>query len=682
MEPIETGLYEFKQAAPKGKSGSRKSGIPALDDIIHNYSREFVDKLFSNKVTVNEKLDASAFGVEKNLISGQLDFYKRNTEVPISKVDRTLMRYYEGPIAYLSSLDEKTLAKIPANWRFGMEYFISEQPHHITYDTMPKNSLVLSYIHIKDRTGKLIRTVQEKKELDRWADILGVERSPIIFQGVLNDGQKARILDYVDTPKSERVGKFKTTSFVKYMISILNPSLRKTALNNDLDKSIEGIVFRFGDDENVVMTKMLDPMFEIAAKEKSIEKSDDEPSDIYYLTVVDMLNFLSSTKISAGKYKPRGRSYEDRYINFVCAVFNDFVAESDGRYEGVDFAEPSYLKKPEFDVNYELIPDPKTLELVQGSETNKRLFKIMLASFRKKRRKENTVMTKGVIVQFNAMVEKINDHLAHGLKESEVPTFGEFLMQRGRNIMQDEPEDVVMVDLDADNDVIDSLAKTIGDPEGFVAEVDEPESKEDDEEKPKKIVPTKVNIIVGRFQPFHKGHLNMVRELKDANKLPTVMVVVNTGKNNSGKSPFSYNTIKSMIEACASVGKEKLIIDVIHVDSGFIMDVAAALSPNYVPVLWGVGKDRSEDYKKQLHLNFKQGDPIKLGDQLEIMETSRINQGEDVRDAIREDDYAKFKELVPKPVHGMYTILRTELAADDRLQAEKKEKRIKEKEKK
>ena len=657
-------------ADPKKLQQSKSGGIKSLTDIYNKNGREFVDKLFSQYVTINEKLDASAFGMEKDPITGGLNYYKRNTEVPISKVDRTLMRYYEGPIAYLGSLDRKIIDKIPIGWRFGMEYFVSEHPQEIVYDRMPKNNLVLSYIHVKVKSGKLIRTVQDKKELDRWADMLNIERSPIIFQGTLSEDSKAKILDLISTPYSQWLGKFKTTSFVKYIISVLNPKLRKTALNDDLDKSIEGIVFRFGNGEDVVTAKMVDPVFELLAKERAEEKLDEEPSDIYYWTVVDMLNYISSLKINAGKYKPKGRSYEDRYINFICAIFNDFIKDSDGAYEGVDFSEPAYLKKEEFDVNYELIPDETTLNLIKSSETNKRLFKIMLASFRKKRRKENAVMTKGVVVQFNATIDKINDHLSHDLKESEVPTFGEFLMQRGRYVMQDADDDVVVVDAAEDNDVIDALAKTIGDPDGFVKEEDSKDDEKHEDEA--ELKPKRVNIIVGRFQPFHKGHMNMLRELKDANKLPTVLVVVNPGSNKTGNSPFSFNTVKAMIESCERDG-ENIIEDVLHVNSGFINNIVEALRPKYIPVLWGVGKDRSEDYKKQLQLNYKQGDPLGLGNKFEIMETSRQGQGEDVRSCIREDNYSKFKELVPKPAHGMYTILRKELEESDRLQAERKE---------
>src|SRR4051812_48213848 len=64
-------------------------------------------------VTVNEKLDASAFGIEKDPLTGNVLYYKRNTEAPISKIDRTLMRYYERPISHFDGLKEEVRSTLP-----------------------------------------------------------------------------------------------------------------------------------------------------------------------------------------------------------------------------------------------------------------------------------------------------------------------------------------------------------------------------------------------------------------------------------------------------------------------------------------------------------------------------------------------------------------------------------------
>jgi len=92
------------------------------------------------------------------------------------------------------------LEQIPRGWRFGLEYFANTKPVEITYDRIPKNHLLLSYVHEYGDDGKIKKTIQDKGELDNWADLLGVDRAPIIFQGYLTDDQKDKITDFLRTP--------------------------------------------------------------------------------------------------------------------------------------------------------------------------------------------------------------------------------------------------------------------------------------------------------------------------------------------------------------------------------------------------------------------------------------------------------------------------------------------------
>ena len=323
------------------------AGITNLIEIYKKKGKDFLNKLFDKHVTINEKLDASAFAFEKGQ-DGKLYFYKRNTDIPISLIDRTLMKLYEKPIAHFVGFGDTLLNQIPAGWRFGMEYFIDENPQSISYSRVPKNNLVLSYIHVKNNVGKIVRTIQDKETLDEWADRLDIERSPIIFQGLLNQDQKISIMNFLDTPFDELVKKFKTNSFVKYVVTVLNPSLKKTALNYDLDHNMEGLVFRFGDDDGdeVILAKLIDPVFEIAQQGKQHDKNEEAPNEIYQLTVIDIANFIES--LNFNKFKPKGRTVEDRYINFMCAVFNAFIEDYGEKYEDLNFNEPSYLIRPQF----------------------------------------------------------------------------------------------------------------------------------------------------------------------------------------------------------------------------------------------------------------------------------------------------------------------------------------------
>lgn len=632
------------------------AGISSIQEIYKKKGKDFLDKLFDSYVTINEKLDASAFAVEKNAVSKKIEFFKRNTDTPISAIDRTLVQYYEAPIKHINSLDEKTISKLPNGWRFGMEYFANSNPQELVYDKMPKNGLVLSYIHVRNAMGKVVRTIQDKSELDKWADILQVERSPIIYQGVLSDDQRINILDFLDTPMSDLIARFKTESFVKYIISILNPKLKSTVLNANLDKPIEGIVFRFGsDDDDVVLAKLVDPIFSQMSHDK-VNETDDAPNDIYYMTLIDIANYIENCNFR--KFKTKGRNFDDRYINFICELFLRFIDDKGDDYADVDFYEPAYMKKKEFDINRYMIPNEDVLEKIDSNESFKKLFKIMLASLRKRKKKPNNFFSKEVIQQFNGTIDKINAHLRTNLRESlmenEVPLFSEFLSQRGVTEVEDEDEEMIEPeDKPNDNSDIEGFKNTMD----LISTEDKPE--EETKVKKKKIG-KKVNIIVGRFQPFHNGHIQMVKSIHASNKLPVVIVVVHPGHNKSGNSPFSVSTIKTML---SNIQKDTdgAVIGYRIVGRGFIHDIIASLRPEFEPIMWGAGPDRINDYKKQIEHNFKRNNELGLDEKFELMETDRVIAGSDVRKAIDEDKFGMFKGMVPKTVQGMYPVLRNDL---------------------
>lgn len=628
------------------------AGISHLQEIYKKKGKDFIAKLFDSFVTVNEKLDASAFGLEKDAVTGNILYYKRNTESPITKIDRTLMRYYERPISHFESLPEEVKSKMPPGWRFGFEYFVNEQPQYISYDRVPKNNLVLSYIHVKNGLGEVVRTVQDKQSLDEWSDMLQTERAPIIFQGKLTEDQKLKVMEYLDTPQDRLAAKFNTTSFVKFIISVLKPGTTKTALNEDLDKSIEGVVFRFGelqDESPVMLAKIIDPVFEALSKERPKE-DDDHTGDMYYILLMDVANFIETMKFKT--IPPRGKTFDDRYINFICDVFNRFIDKFGEKYEDFTLVEPSYMKKKDFDLNDRYIESARTIALIESSEIYRKLFKVILAAFRKKRKRAVGIFSKEVVEQFNGTVSKIASHLSQGvITESEgMPTFGEFLSKRGgraSDILPEETEEEV-------DDAADNTMSNLGDVVGPPSEPAEPKPLKKDPIK------KKVNIIVGRFQPFHNGHLSMVKELFEANRLPVVLVVVNTGKP-SEQSPFTTKTVSSYLDNVVSEN-QKMIAGHVLVGRGFIDGVVEALRPMYEPILWGVGEDRVDGYQMQLELNFRKGNPLNLSDKFLIMQTTRVASGVDIRKMVEDDNFTKFKNAVPKGVQVTWPLLRLDIS--------------------
>ena len=636
------------------------SGINHLYDIYNKKGQEFVDQLFNTFVTVNEKMDGSAFTFERDKETGKFKFFRRDQRNPITFVDRTLMKYYEKPIQYIESLPPHVLEKIPRGWRFGLEYFANNKPVEIMYDRIPKNHLMLSYVHEYGDDGKIKKTIQDKDELDKWADLLGIDRAPIIFQGHLTDSQKSEIINFLRTPFENLVERFKTQSFVRFIIGTLNPELKKSALNEDLDKDVEGIVFRFGDpnkeSSEPVLAKMVDPVFTQMAKDKSLKQKENKPSDFLGLTVLDVMNYILEKGLD--KFKVDGDTEDERYVSFMGDVFSNFLDEYAEKYRGADFEEPEYLKRDEFRLNKDLIEDRRVLKYVNESDSFESLFKLMLNSFRKIKSRAGGIITKGMMEQMNLLIRDIKDYIQKPRKGKLNEGFLSFLDFKKEiapevEYLKEEDEET-----EADENPFYSFKEFISALETIDSSPEKKKpltEKEGDEKKLKD-----VNLLVGRFQPFHNGHLKMAKFLKEKNDLPSVVVVVYPGHNKSGKSPFNEEMIKKYMDGV--VRDEKEIEDYIIVQRGLIGSaIVKLLDKGYKPNLIGAGEDRIEDYTKQMDY-IKKSD---IGDQmqdLKLVQTPRATSATEVRQSIKDEDYQKFRKLVPSAVEKMYTALKSEMS--------------------
>lgn len=631
------------------------SSISHLQDLYHKKGNEFINNLFNSFVTVNEKMDGSAFTFERDIDNGKFKFYKRDQRNPITMVDRTIMKYYEKPIQYIESLPPHVIQLIPRGWRFGLEYFSSPQPLEIAYDRVPKNNLILSYVHKLDN-GKAKSTIQSKEDLDKWADLLGVERPPIIFQGKLTEGQKRSILEFINTPFSDLIEEFRTKSFVAYIVGVLNPKLEKTALNNDLEKAIEGIVFRFGSDEDgeePVLAKMVDPLFTELAKSKYVKKKETKPSDFLVITVLDVMNFILERGVDSFDFK--GKTEDERYLSFISDVFVKFLDEYKEKYSETDFEEPEYLKKDEFRVNKKMVPNRAALAYIEEDDAFESLYKLVVNQFRKIKKRAGGIINQDFIDQFNSVVKEIEEAIsekeAKKINESEIPSFNDFKSKFRKKV------EYVTEESDNESDEPQPYGETFSQ---FISDLEHIDTKEVKniaplEEDSNKDELKPINIIVGRFQPFHKGHLAMAKELKEENDLPSIAVVVYPGHNKSGKSPFDENIIKTYMEAVVREYPD-LLSGFLIVNRGLLGIIAGEVrNLGYRIELIGAGDDRTDDYNKQVDYLVKAGKEFPTT--TKVFKTKRITSASEVRDKLESEDFTAFKKLVPPCVASLYATL-------------------------
>ena len=397
-----------------------------LTNIYKEVGQQFVNDLFKDYLLVTEKLSGSSFAFEKH--GDQIQFFKGNSKMPINIVDRTLMMYYEPAIQYILKQTEGHIQDLPDHWRFCFQYFVHNQPGAIKYDNLPDNNLILTHIQVKNSKGKIAKVIEDPRVLRDWASAFQVTPLIPIFSGYLKEEQKRKIREFLSTPREDQMEVFGTSSFAKYLIGCLNPTIDKTTLQNDLDKPIDSIIFKFyrpGTNQTFT-AKMIDPYTQMLMKDKEPVDLRRAPADINEILLLDILAFIEERGLRAGELLMN--TPQERYIELVNNLFNDYTTKRGTDLKKLDIQKADFAKGPEFDVNLDLIKNSRTKEILQKSDSLKNLYKIMLGSLRKKRnpKRIGAVMTASVIDDFNKMVSKISDSINKETSK-EFTTFGEYL---------------------------------------------------------------------------------------------------------------------------------------------------------------------------------------------------------------------------------------------------------------
>jgi cytidyltransferase-like protein len=168
---------------------------------------------------------------------------------------------------------------------------------------------------------------------------------------------------------------------------------------------------------------------------------------------------------------------------------------------------------------------------------------------------------------------------------------------------------------------------------------------------------TKVNIVVGRFQPFTLGHQSIIEALFKENGLPTVVCCISNKKFDS-RHPFSDNLIKTELETCYK--SEKFFQDVIFIKSANIVEIGEELKKqDYEAHLWGCGEDRKIPYEKMAS-NPKY--TVDFPPDFKVFALSRNDSSEGidgisatkVRAAIKSNDKETFKKMMPKGAEKLF----------------------------
>lgn len=593
------------------------SGINHLKELQEKKGDAFLNGLLNNYVIISEKVNGAFFGVKKTK-DDSFKYFKKGGE--ITYVDRVLMQYYNPAVSFFESIPQPKRERIPSNFFFGFEYF-NRGDHSNVVGRPMKNNLMLSYIQRLDDSGNVIETLQSRDQLTKWADYLGVEAPPILFEGRLDDEQRREILDFVYSDQSKLEEKFKTRSFTKHVIAILCPEKSAEIGDHEFDT----LIFRFfginNDEEQSYLAKMVDPLFQKKQGEK--EPAKNMSQDYIWLIVIDLMNHFEMYPVEElRKASQEGSNYDQKYINLINKIYKDFMQEYAAKYDGLELEVPEYLQRPEFALNIPLIGDSSVIGLIKRSTVNAEIYKVLLNFFRKPRKRSSSgFFTADLISQLNLIVQKVrNIVLGDAIYEGLFPSFSQFISS---------PDDRPL------------LSET------------EYASLEEKKE------PTKVNIMVGQFQPITRGHLQAAAQLKEKNGKPVVIVAIHPDKKTKG-TPISKKFLNVMLSKVQQANPD-LIKDYRIIDSGLIDDVIKALTPDYTPMLWGTSGRRLHDYAIQFDYIKKRNVPIRMAKDFALVELPSLVKSEHALDSIRNSDFNEFKRLTPETIHSEFFNLQREL---------------------
>jgi hypothetical protein len=311
-------------------------------------------------------------------------------------VDLAVQKYYNFAYLYLHSLPDYVTNLLSPSWWFCFEYFPDKQPAHITYNRLPKNNMILTCI------VKGSRYFYNIDEIFEYAKLFDVEPLPILFKGTLSPKQIEVISLFLSTSEEDLKFVFGETNFAQFFYKILNPLTRASFLmkNGNYNENLEKIIMKIEGDTNYTF-EILNPLYQKIVKDNTTEHL-----QIYTLILTNFLEFCQLKDIR--KYNPSNITKDKLYVDFISLLFNDYIENMKEDIIAWDFVIPSFFREDKFKINYNLLNNKTTLKNIKSHPKIEYVFKIILNSFNKKKKKAIGIFSEESLIAFNNLVDKID----------------------------------------------------------------------------------------------------------------------------------------------------------------------------------------------------------------------------------------------------------------------------------
>lgn len=616
--------------------------LNTLQEILSKKGEDFLNKLFTMNVAIYEKFSGSSFSFE--IRNKKIYFYRKDNSKPLNKIDRTINRYYEQPISYITNIKSKILLSLPEYHRFNFEYFPNKMPNYISYDKLPKNNLILMNIVVKSEDDKNIKIINDIETIKEYAEMLNVNSFPIFFNGKLNNEQIFKIKEYVKHDSKNIKKVLNDKSFIEYLISILDINIKTTHLNTDLKKSIEGIIFLFYDEvkKEKVYAKLIDPVFdEIVSNNKDTQYQD----DLISILNSKIIEFMEMEKNNFNTFQFKDTELDDKYIEFISHYFNLFIDKNTSILKDLKITLPKYLVKPEFDLNDLNVKNHKTFQLVNSSKTYREIFKLFLLLFKQKKKKSDEFIMDSVLVFQNQLFDTIFDTLEYDESNDLANSYQDDLDGDSNGL--DGEEGVLGFDTELVEEKVNDITnmKIISLWQKMFDNIQVNENLTEDEER------KEVILVVDEFQPFNNNHLDMCQKIYETSNTNIILVQIN---NNKSYKPISVETSKTIL---SNVVHEYDFFDAFLITKkNSIENIIENLDTYKINKIYTNNKYMSY-FKNQvefLNYNYIFENFNSLNEYINI----------DLISSIKENDFLSYKRNVPECIHNLFEIIKKDIEDD------------------
>ena len=355
---------------------------------------DLMNLLFQEELIVIEDIQGSKIWANWNGSEFTIKPKSLSSE-PINLVDLAMQNFYNPAVGYFDSLDVRVKSLLNKKWWFCFEYFPDNQPANIEYDRMPKNGLVITGIH---KGGKYDFNVDELAE---YARLIDVDMVPVLFQGRLTERMVEAIKYFLNTSEEDLEYVFGEKNFAFFFYKMLNPALESSFLmDGDFQRNVEKLIFRLASGDRSF--ELLNPLYRRISDSNSTDFV-----EIYTLILINFLNFCQSVPVRDIKIK--GETRDQAYLSLICKLYNLYLAEVRDDLLDFDFTIPEFFDKEKFRINKSLIDNRTTREYIEEDGKLEYIFKVVLGSFNKRKKKAIGIFTESTVKLFNLFVDELAD---------------------------------------------------------------------------------------------------------------------------------------------------------------------------------------------------------------------------------------------------------------------------------